>query len=652
MVSYVDSVVAPSPGEVELVLPGFIVSTPDGVHVDMSRLPSPTELERIVDRIFITGHLLRGLDYQRFQEALYALEPPTEGLVRIAAEIVEFPPERRPLYRPVKMAGEQAEYMFEPAQLEKTIMVPLFTTGDDGVEFQSGVEEQTIFEPTSLDFDEFIACAWGQGLKFGIDAAKVRDLIASGRTERTVIAHARPPTKGVDAGILEQSDALHRNNAPARRADGRVDLQQFTNRFPQIREGTRLLMKTPRLLGLPGRKLDGASIEPDLPADLDLETLAGEGTRIERDDGCEYLVADHNGFLDVDTATNKISITVKIINREGVSARTTGNLVLEGDEYEEYGEVQEGRTIQGKSLTFHVNVYGKILSTGGTIQIEQNLVGGMAANREGDIIVKGLASNAHLQTAAGVIRVARAENAVLVADRVEVEWAAQCTILAETVEIGTAQGCAIAGKCVHIAVTQDHSGEETLVSMLLPDLSGFDRLQENDQRYIGECEDMIAQMKRGLSVLASHAETQHYLSMAGSLRRKEITLTPQQQSQWQQMVAKMAPIMKRMQRARDDIAALVTEVATVRERIAKYEADRRDAGCNIECKLDEVHGDTRVRPKIIPLDAPPLARLSPKELRAKLRGLTPGEPSLFVDNSGSFSWSLLEPETPVSQEPG
>ncbi len=652
MVSYVDSVVAPSSGDLELVLPGFIVPGEDGVHVDVSRVPSAGELERIVDRIFITGHVLRGLDYPRLQEVLYALEPRTEGLVRIAAEIAEFPPERRPLYRTVKMAGDQAEYMFEPVQLEKIVEVPLYTTGDDGVEVQSGVEEQTIYEPTSLDFDEFVACAWSQGLKFGIDVAKLREMIASGRTERAVIAHARPPTKGVDAGILEQSDALHRNNAPARRADGRVDLQQFTNRFPQIREGTRLLMKTPRLLGSPGRKLDGGSVEPDLPADLDLETLAGEGTRIEREDGCEYIVADHNGFLDVDPTSNKISITLKIINREGVSARTTGNLVLQGDEYEEYGEVQEGRTIQGKGLTFHANVYGKVLSAGGAIHIEQNLVGGMAANREGDIVVKGLASNAHLQTSAGVIRVARAENAVLVADKVEIEWAAQCTILAETVEIGTAQGCAVAGKRVHIGVTEDHSGEETLVSMLLPDLSGFDRLQENDQRYIGECEDMIAQMKRGLSVLASQPETQQYLTMAGSLRRKEITLTPAQQGQWQQMVARMGPIMKRMQRAREDIAALVAEVGTVRERIAKYHADRQDAGRDIECRIDEVRGDTRVRPKIIPVDEPPLTRLSPKELRAKLRGLTPGEPSLFVDNSGSFSWALLEPETPASPEPG
>lgn len=651
MVSCIDSIVATSPDELELVLPGFIVQQEDGVHIDLDNLPSPRELERMVDRIFSTGHLLRDLDPAGLQSILYALEPPTAGLVRIASRIEEFAPERRPLYRPAKIVDGTAEYMFEPVQLEKTVEVPLYTTDEEGVETQTGTEEQTVFEPTTLDFDEFVACAWRQGVRFGLDAAKVRELIASGRTERAVIASARPPTPGVDAGILEQSDALHRNNAPRRRADGRVDLQQFTNRFPQIREGTRLLMKTPRLLGRPGCALDGAGIEPEIPQDLDLQTLAGEGTRIEREEGCEYLVAALNGFLDVDTATNKISITLKIINREGVSARTTGNLVLEGDEYEEYGEVQEGRAIEGKSLTFHANVFGKILSSGGLIQLEQNLVGGMAANRGGDIVIKGLASNAHLQTAAGTIRIARAENSVIVADRVEVEWACKCVILAETVEVGTAEGCALAGKRVHIGIAKEHGSDETLVSMLLPDVSGFDRLLADDQRYIGECEDMVARMKQGLSLLASQPETQQYLTMAGGLRRQEITLTPQQQGSWQQMVAKMAPVMKRMQRARDDIATLVAEIATVRERMAKCETDRAAASGGLECRLDAVTGDVRVRPLVLPLEAPPLTRLAPKDLRTKLRGLTPGEPALFADSEGSFSWSPEAPESSASPAP-
>ena len=98
----------------------------------------------------------------------------------------------------------------------------------------------------------------------------------------------------------------------------------------------------------------------------------------------------------------RISIGPKIISREGVSARTTGNLQLTG-EYEEFGAVQEQRKVEGGNITIHGDVYGIIESRGGDISLNRNLMGGAATNADGAIRVRGVASGAVLQTKKGEV---------------------------------------------------------------------------------------------------------------------------------------------------------------------------------------------------------------------------------------------------------
>lgn len=623
----------------ELILPGYIRREPEGVYVDLTQLPSSQEFERIIDRVFAAGFYLRGLDYKNFQSLLYGTGD-FGGLIaiRLADEIAIFSEERQSLYRSVKITDDVAEYMFEPIEIEKRVEVPLYEVGEDGEQIQVGVEQMIERERAHLEFDEFIAHCWKKGLRFGIDSKQVREKLNAQHAERMIIARSLPPTEGKDAGVEEQTKALHRSNAPRLLPDGRVDLGQYANRFPQIHKGTLLLMKTPRVLGEAGRNLDGSNIEPRLPDDFEMSSLAGEGTHVERYNEREYLVASISGFLNIDTQTNQISVTEKIINREGVSSRTTGNLTLEGDEYEEYGEVQEGRIVEGKNLSFHADVFGRVASTGGHILLENNLAGGMALNRDGDIEVRGMASSAVLRTARGTIRVQRAENSTLVADCVEIESAFQCTILAEEIIITTAAACSIAGKRIHIGNIQEKGAEETLISMLMPDLRGFEHLQADERKYLGECEKMIEQLRLGLSAMTSQPELQHYLVVAGKLHRKEIKLNPKQQADWQQLGIRMAPALKKIKQAREDIAALEAEISSIKERIENFEAQKQKASEGIRCSLENVSGDTRVRPLTVLLDAPPITRMSPRDLRLHLRTPVPGEKILFSGNSGSFTW--------------
>lgn len=624
----------------QLVLPPFLARRRLGLVVELSRLNSSAELIRMVDDVFRAGFLFRGLDYTRLMRLAYHLDEASDGLLEIplATDIEPFPPERKDWYRGVRIEDDVAWYVFEPLEAERTMEVPIIAVDGAGNESVVGAETRVVSERVRLDFDEFVADLWLKGIRYGIDEAAVRALIAGEHFGRAAVARATPAEESVDGGVEEQTEALHRDNAPKTLANGRVDLGQFANRFPQIAKGTLLLMKTPPRRGRHGHALDGQLLDARSPEDFDLADLAGEGTQIETHGGRQFISATMDGFLTLDAASNRISVSEKIVNLEGVNARTTGSLDLQGKDYEEYGDVQEGRSVQGYNLSFHADVFGKVVSGGGRVHLEKNLVGGTALNRDGEIAIDGLASNAHVQLGRGVIRAKKAENCLLVADRVEVQQAFRCTILAEEVEVGLSEGCSIGGKRIRLGISTVGLAEENLVSMLMPDLSGLEKAQADEQRYIEECLEMIDQLRKGLRAMTSEPDLQRYLVMAGKIRRKEVDLTPETHIEWQAQTARMAPAMKRVNQGREDIAALEAEISTVQLRIAQLEAEKGKAGADIACRIGVVNGDTRVRTLVVKLGSTPLARLPIKDLRDRLRLPCEGETRLFAGDRGAFEW--------------
>lgn len=195
-------------------------------------------------------------------------------------------------------------------------------------------------ERVELDFDEFVAAMWNIHVRFGIDAAVVRGALAGETSESLVVARRLFPVEGRDASV-EELTSLHRDDMPKILPDGRIDLHQFENRFPQVAKNTRLIRKIPCVLGKPGWDIAGNPLLPKAPFDIDIARRAGTGTRVDCTQEGEFIVTEAGGFLYINPANYAFSVTDKIINYQGVNLRTTGNLILSGDEYEEHGEVQE-----------------------------------------------------------------------------------------------------------------------------------------------------------------------------------------------------------------------------------------------------------------------------------------------------------------------
>jgi hypothetical protein len=411
-----------------------IVNRADGVYADPAQ---GIALATAVDGIFRAGNLLAGLDYAIFLRALFgygAASGPVaaaaadaggvDGMLRIAAAIEPFDPARRALYRSVRITSGRAEYHFEPVWLADPL------------------DPEAEGTPTRLEVDEFVADTWLKGIRFGIELDAVRAAIAATRADRIIVARRLDPVPGEDARIVEVSDDIHRSNAPRQLADGRLDLHSFQNRFPQIQPGVRLLRKIPASPGSTGYEISGARLASTPGRDADLAPYAGPGTQVERVREGEFLVSQRAGFLSVDPKTSRISIQDKIVSHDGVSARTTGNLQLSGD-YEEFGEVQENRVIEGEGITVHGNVYGRLASRGGAILLHANLVGGSAHNKRGDIRVRGVASRALIQAPDGAVVLARAESCTVAGTRIVIAHAVNCEIIGDEVTIELAEGAQV-----------------------------------------------------------------------------------------------------------------------------------------------------------------------------------------------------------------
>jgi hypothetical protein len=596
---------------------------PDGVYADPAVLG--TTVLAAVDSILRSGSVLSGIDYPVLIKALYDCGPalPTgpdgRPVVRIASDIVPFSAQRRSLYRSVKIAGGEAEYCFEP----------VFVPGPGG---EGDIQ-------TRLDLDEFVADMWTKGVRFGIDLDSVRAGIANPALGRVVVARRLEPEAGLDAAVVEVSDDIHRSDAPRQLSNGKLDLMSFQNRFPQVQGGTRLLQKLPSRVGKPGFELSGLRIEPAAPRDLEFSTHVGEGTSIEKSAAGEFLVAARTGYLNVDAKTRQIAVGDKIVSRDGVSARTTGNLQLTGD-YEEFGDVQEKRVIEGNGITVHGNVYGDIHSRGGMVRLRANLVGGSAHNKRGDIQVDGVTANAILQATAGTVTLQRAENCVVSGTQVRIEHAINCEIIADEISIGNAEGCALAARRISIDSTAPWRDSEMLVYALCADCARIDEVLEQVGARLAQFEAAAARHKTDLVHLCAQPGVRKYLEIAGRLRSGEMTLTPAQAQQFKQMGQAVGPELQKIGEASAARKAAEAGHAEGKALLERFTAQRRERAAGSAVSLRQLAGDTQVRLLPFDPDGPCVHDLPAREIKARLRGN--GGTPLHAAAAGSFAWGGVD----------
>jgi uncharacterized protein (DUF342 family) len=623
----------------QVLLPRYITRQSDGVFVVLQSYDSASHFASFLDRVFSASMRFENLHYANMCNLLYNWTLPDvyklardleaagkEPYLRLATDIAPFSPQRQKYYRNPRLieGGDAAEYAFGPVIAE----------ADDTEDGATSGKRET----AKLSLDEFIAIMWCKSVRFGINTQLVQEALLREQNELAVVARKRGATEGSDATIEELIDTLHRSNAPKLLPDGRVDLHQFQNRFPQMDKNTKLVRKVPRVPGKPGWTLTGKEILPKLPNDFDITTLAGPGTRVERNNLGEFIVADMEGFLQIDAHSHQFSIANKIVNRDGVNQRTTGNLVIRAEEYEEHGVVGEHAQVEGKHMTFMDDVFGDLVSRGGRVTLNQNINGGSIANPGGVITVEGKASRSSLEAAGGTIVLQYAENCRIVGAKVSIDKAVHCDVLAQNLFIDVAEGCTLAAPKCQVGNANSRHEIETTIAIMVPDVAAAVKEMEDLQRQLDECERVMHIQKTEMEALSEQQDIKTYQLLHAKLRANEVNMTREQEANWQKLIGRVTPILKQLKAMSDVMRDTNGVRQNLSKRLAAVQRETEKASLDISCNVGTVSGDTIIRTMIMHPDRMALETLPTRELHARLRGSSADSETLFNDSSGDFQW--------------
>jgi len=305
----------------------------------------------------------------------------------------------------------------------------------------------------------------------------------------------------------------------------------------------------------------------------------------------------------------------------------------------EQGEVKEGRVIEGKNLTFRADVYGDVVAQGGFILLEKNMSGGSARSYGGDVTSNGRVFNSVIEACTGQVTLQYAESCLILGESVLIDRAVNCDIVAENIQVGSAEGCGVAGKAIQVNSSGACRSKETLISMLVPNLSVLDAQIAQMSREIEDCNLIVEAKNRELALLKSDAEFAKYLALATSIRQGKIQLNAAQQDGWQKMTARFAGSMSAGSKLSAEKQEQLTRAQAFLQEQAHLLAAREKSCAGIRCEITEVAGDTRVQSMIAPNGVAALQKYQPGEIRSRLREHDVKHTRIFSDDTGSLVWS-------------
>ena len=308
------------------------------------------------------------------------------------------------------------------------------------------------------------------------------------------------------------------------------------------------------------------------------------------------------------------------------------------DDVIETVEVPEGRLIEGANLTLRADVYGELISHGGTILLNGNLSGGSAINHDGNITSKGRAFNALIEAGSGQIKLNYAESCLILGDRVVIEHAVNCDIVARNVQVVSAEGCSIAGETIQIKSSGTCRSKDTLISILLPDLAAADPQMEQLRAEINEGRQLINAKEQEIALLKADVEFAKYLLLAKQIRQRTTLLNPAQQESWEKMTERFADCMQTGSRLSAEKKLQLTRVEGFVQELAQLQQVQQQKNAAFRCSIAKVAGDTSVRSIVMPEGVVTLQKDDPALIRIRLREQDINYTRLFSSDSGSLAW--------------
>jgi uncharacterized protein len=191
---------------------------------------------------------------------------------------------------------------------------------------------------------------------YGINEAKLQEILKEGQCDRELIAEGISPVEGNKARFEELAKESDHKGAPQERKDGSVNYKDL-GLYLSVAKGTPLLRRIPPTMGTSGTGIDGVLIPASMGADRAL--VPDIGTAISDDDP-DVLVATRVGQPSFEENSVRVDPTLAV---DAVNP-STGNVIFDGNVLIR-GPVESGFTVQaGVDLTILDTVEGADLTAG------------------------------------------------------------------------------------------------------------------------------------------------------------------------------------------------------------------------------------------------------------------------------------------------
>jgi uncharacterized protein len=195
-----------------------------------------------------------------------------------------------------------------------------------------------------------------QNVRYGINEARLQEIIQEGGCEKEVIAEGIPPTQGEKARFEHLVRESEHKGVPQERKDGSVDYKDL-GLFLSVIKGAPLLKRIPPTQGIPGTGIDGNSLPALGGADRAL--IPGVGAAISKEDP-NIIIATRDGqpiFLENSVRVDS-TLELDAVNHYTGNVTFDGNILVRGP-------VESGFTVKaGQDLTILDTVEGADLIAG------------------------------------------------------------------------------------------------------------------------------------------------------------------------------------------------------------------------------------------------------------------------------------------------
>jgi uncharacterized protein len=210
------------------------------------------------------------------------------------------------------------------------------------------------------------------GVCYGINEARLQEILQEGQCNREVIAEGIPPVQGNKARFEELVKESDHKGAPQERKDGTVNYKDL-GLFLSVTKGTPLMRRIAPTEGTPGMGIDGVPIPALIGTDRAL--IPGIGTTISKEDP-NLLLAARSGQPSYVENSARVDLNLEI---EAVNP-STGNVIFEGNVLIR-GPVEPGFTVKAsQDLTILDTVEGSDLIVGRNLVLLTGVYGKNKAN--------------------------------------------------------------------------------------------------------------------------------------------------------------------------------------------------------------------------------------------------------------------------------